>query len=320
MPITRRWDPAAWETSDFVWLLCLGADYDAAGNARPWWMADNQMELWSGVTWDRLDLVREWPRRGTIWTAPQVCATEFGHVCIVGENEEGPTPRQRALMVDPYTMNPIGSLPEAPPQYRYAGRAAWRDGRIQRVGAEWWLTMTTGGFRWHCPPQVMLYRSDIWTDGWQLDGPIVDPALAQLFAEFERPQLHRLSDSRWALIWSTWASRQWMTPPGRECVHVAVSAGDYPLISRYLGCLRLPYGLALDGHLACGWDWIDARSYTSTCRVWRMDETPDDLVRMFEQEKTDAEKKAGDLGRSALADVGPGTKAQSETANARIAD
>lgn len=284
MSINRRWDPAVWRANGQCHMLVLAADYAAEGNAKPWWMGDNQMELWSGPDWEHLEQVTTWPRRGTIWTAPSVCAIDDGYVALSGDNDEGPIPRQRIRLLDPYTMSDIAELPAAPMQYTKAGRAAWRDARLQRIGTSWLLTVTTGGFRWACSPQVVAYRASHWTGPWELYGGLVDPAIAVLFGEFERPQLVRLDDGRWALIFSCWSERQWISHPGNECVHVMVSAGDEPILSRYLGKIRMPYGLAIaeDLRLACGWEWTDRRTYSSNALVWTLAQPITAIVRHLE--------------------------------------
>jgi len=279
--INRRWDPSVWRTDQGCRMLCLAADYSLDANSKPWWMGDNVMERWEGPDWSSLELTRSWPRNGVIWTAPSILQIDGHEYCVTGTNQEGPCPEQHGLLLDADTMEPVGELPNPPRQYRYkAGNSSWRDGRIFLQDGEWWLTITTGGFRWGCPPQVLLYRSDRWDGGWTLDRPLVDPALAFLFSELERPQLYRLADGRWCLWWSAWS--HYMTP--RTFVHFAVSAHpDDLLISRHIGHAVAPYGLQLESDMWCGWEWTDRESRSSECCWFTADKTIDHVVSEMEE-------------------------------------
>ena len=282
MSINRRWDPVVWREEDGFRMLCLAADYSAEGNSQPWWMGDNQMELWSGNTLDTMELVRAWPRTGTVWTAPSVFRTASGDVfACVGLNDEGQTPRQRIHIADPYTMGHVARLPDPPGQYARGDRCAWRDACIIQSEGDWLLTVTTGGFRWSTPPQVLLYRSDDPISGrWWCDGPLLDPVIAMRFAELERPQLRRLF-GRWVLLWSAWPERQFFSP-GAAPVWLTVSLGDEPFFPRPPVNLNAPYGLHVVDGIAAGWHWIDRASYTSQC-IWATEpETLTDLISRLE--------------------------------------
>jgi hypothetical protein len=282
MPINRRWDPVVWKDANAFHMLCLAADYGLEANAKPWWMGDNAMELWTGASLDALSLESDWPRQGVIWTAPTVFRDGSGaYLCVTGTNAEGPCPEQHGMICNALTMEPLADLPEPPRQYRsLRGNASWRDGRIWVEGDEWWLTITTGGFRWGGPPTVLLYRSSRWDRGWYLDAPVIDPAIGFLFSELERPQLHRLADGRWLLWWSTWAHLRSGNP--MATTHFAVSAGAEPVVSRYLGEWVLPYGLTIHDGIACGWEWTDRETRSANCKLWVAGDMIERIARFLE--------------------------------------
>lgn len=268
-------------------MVCLAADYQAEGNSRPWWNFDNALEYWSGESLDKMELISHVRRCNRVWTAPSVFRWKGDVIAMAGLNDEGPIPNQHLVYLDPYMLEPIAGrhLPPPPRQSKFKGATAWRDPMITQWDDKFLLTATTGGFRWGCNPNVYGFLSDDPRGPWDDIGPLVDPALSVLFAEFERPQVHRLDDGRFALLVSCWSERQFVrhdAPPA----HVLISAMQWPLFSKYLAAIQTTdYGLNIyEGWLA-GWRWIDRQSFTSTCSFSKSNETMSQIVHHVESMK-----------------------------------
>lgn len=282
--VNRRWDPCVWQAGGRWHMLCLAADYTAEGNAKPWWMGDNALERWSGDSLDKIAIEHSVRRTGRIWTAPSVFVENGDVVAMAGLNDDGPIPNQRLVYIDPYNLDIEGGRPPppAPPrQYAWRGNIAWRDPTICRMPGGYLLTATTGGFRWGNHPQVLGFRSDSPRGPWEPLGPMIDPSICVLFAEMERPQVIRLQDGRYALIFSCWPERQFLSAIA-PASHILISPWDEPVFTRYLGNFDAGYGVQrYDDHWAF-WFWTNRESYESTCRIQEADITVDELVRRFE--------------------------------------
>ena len=212
---------------------------------------------------------------------------------MAGLNDDGPVPNQHLVYIDPYSLEVERgrSLPPPPKGKAFKGATAWRDPTICAWGDQFLLTATTGGFRWGCRPNVYGFVASDPRGPWDDIGPLLDPALTVLFAELERPQVHRLDDGRFALIVSCWSERQFVAP-GAPPVHLFVSALDEPLFSRYLGAFDSPYGTNLYANHWCGWKWLDRASYTSHCVGSKTTDTVSDIVMHMENARVRIAKDA----------------------------
>jgi hypothetical protein len=248
-------------------MICLASDYSQPGNAKPWFNEDNALERWSGPSLDKLQLEVTARRTGRVWTAASVFQWHKSHlIALAGWNDHQPVMNQRIQYLCPYSLEvERGHTPPAPPLHlAHRGATSWRDATIVEWDDRFLLAVTTGGFRWGSVPNIWGYLSDNPRGPWEEFGALVDPALAVLFAELERPQLHRLQDGRWAMIASCWPQRQFIAedaPP----LHILISDFEMPVFSRHLGMIDGPYGAQLMAGHWCGWRWIDASTFTSEC-------------------------------------------------------
>jgi hypothetical protein len=265
----RRWDPVIWQDAGRWHMICLSSDYSQPGNAKPWFNEDNALERWSGETLETLQLEVTARRTGRVWTAASVFQWHRGHLIgLAGWNDHQPHMNQRIEYLCPYSLEvERGHSPPAPPLHlAHCGATSWRDATITEWDGRFLMAVTTGGFRWGSTPNVWGYLSDSPRGPWEEYGPLVDPALAVLFAELERPQLHRLRDGRWAMIASCWPQRQFIAedaPP----IHVLISDFEMPIFRRHLAMLDGPYGAQLMHNHWVGWKWVDVDSFTSECMI-----------------------------------------------------
>jgi hypothetical protein len=109
----------------------------------------------------------------------------------------------------------------------------------------------------------------------------VDPAICALFAEMERPQVVPLEDGRFAMLFSCWPERQFLSATA-PASHILISPWDDPIFTEYLGNFDAGYGVQRYGTHWAFWFWLDRQTYTSTCRIQEADITVDELVRRFE--------------------------------------
>jgi hypothetical protein len=193
---------------------------------------------------------------------------------IAGINRDGGLPDQRLWFFrigEPH--KPIGRPPEPMAALGFKGCHSWRDAQITaRPDGRYWLTVTTGGFRWGGAPSVALYESDDPLGKWDCLGPIVDPALTALYAELERPHLQFI-DGRWVLWWSCWPNRHWANANHDVRQHVAVSSNDDLVIWQPVASLIGAYGtLAYRDRWFAGWNWTDIDANRGDVVIWRDDE------------------------------------------------
>lgn len=267
-------------------MLCLAADYSQPGNTNKlWWQGDNAIERWSGPSVDRLQLEVTARRTGRVWTAPSVFPYRHDVVCMAGLNDDGPIPDQHLCYLDPYSLEVEHgrSMPPPPKGKAFKGATAWRDPSICAWNDQYLLTATSGGFRWGCKPNVFGYTSTDPRGPWDSIGPLLDPALAVLFAELEKPQVLRLQDGRFAMLASCWPERQFVRPNAQP-LHLFVSAWDEPIFSRYLGTINVSqhYGMNLSSGHWCGWRWIKYEDASSDCVVIKTNDTIDAIVTAME--------------------------------------
>ena len=260
----RRWDPCIWQDREGAHCLYLATDYQRHNRGGLWWQDFNVLGYQRGPTFDDMALVAEFePPPGHIWTAPSVIEYEGRPLVIAGINRDGNRPDQRLWFFrldDPATC--IGHPPEPAAQWGFRGAHAWRDATMQRIDGEWALFVATGGFRWGGSPNILHYVADDPLGKWTLLGPIVDPALAVLFAEMERPQVMRLPTGRWIAWWSCWPSRHFCNAPAEARQHVCASCGGELVISQTFANLTGQYGMQLwRERWAAGWEWTDPSRY-----------------------------------------------------------
>lgn len=276
----RRWDPVVWHAAGRWHMVCLAADYKAEGNAKPWFNEDNALERWSGKDLKELKLEAVSRRQGRVWTAPSVLPYHNDVIGLAGWNDHRPHMNQRIEFIDLYSLEvERGHAPPEPPLHlAHKGATSWRDASIVAWDDRWLMTVTTGGFRWGSTPNVWGFIADHPRGPWHEYGPIIDPALSVLFAEFERPQLLRRADGTWAMIVSCWSQRQFIgrIPP----VHVLAGKMQFPLMTHHVGSVDAPYGLNLCSGVWCGWNWIDRKTHTSDCVAFVAEEgfTVDNLI------------------------------------------
>jgi hypothetical protein len=253
-------------------MICLITDYQRHNPGGKWFQDYNVLQYSRGVTFDSLSVVEEWEApSGHIWTAPTVIQRGGRPLVVAGINRDGNLPDQRLWMFrigDPHKS--LGHPPEPMAALGFRGYHAWRDAQMTRISdGRYWLTVTTGGFRWGGSPNVILYESDNPLERWHCLGPIVDPALAALYAELERPQLHFI-DGRWVLWWSCWPNRHWASTGPEVRQHIAVSSGDEPIIWQPAAALAGVYGtLMYRGQWLAGWNWTDIDKNQGDVVIWR---------------------------------------------------
>ena len=281
----RRWDPILWQDAGRWHMVCLSSDYSQDGNSVPWFNEDNALERWSGPHPNSLQLEVTARRQGRVWTAASVFQGRAGELIgLAGWNDHQPVMNQRLEFLDLYSLEvEAGYSPPAPPLHlAHKGATSWRDATITEWDGRYLLAVTTGGFRWGSTPNIWGFLADNPRGPWTEYGALVDPALTVLFAELERPQLHRLADGRWGLIASCWPARQFIqenAPP----LHVFTSAWDLPIFSRRIGMVDGPYGAQLMAGYWCGWRWVDPSTFTSDCVLVPADHPFDHLVASMEQ-------------------------------------
>ena len=282
--VNRRWDPIVWHDAGRWHMVCLAADYQQEGNAKTWFNEDNALERWSGPSLDQMQLEVTARRQGRVWTAASAFQHGAEFIGLAGWNDHQPVMNQRLEYLDLYSLEvERGHTPPVPPLHlAHRGATSWRDATIVEWDGRYLLAVTTGGFRWGSTPNIWGFLSDNPRGPWEEYGALIDPALAVMFAELERPQLHRLKDGRWGLIASCWPQRQFIAE-GAPPLHIFVSAWDMPVFGTHLGMIDGPYGAQLMSGQWCGWRWIDPETYTSECLLVPASHDFDHLVTTLEQ-------------------------------------
>lgn len=258
-------------------MLYLATDYTRHNSAGLWWQDHNIIVHQCGESFDKpMRFVAEFEAPGDlIWTAPSVFVHQDRPLVIAGVNKDGPQPDQRLhffYLDDPHTC--VGYPPEPLRQFSYRNSNAWRDAQIMQLGPSYyWLYVSTGGFRWGGSPNIVVYESNDPLGKWRCLGPIVDPAVSQMYAEMERPQLHWV-DGRWVLWWSTWETRHFANA-GSAMQHVWMDPHDWgvPTIQTPVININGPYGLqAYDNDRCCGWVWTNVEKKEGTVALWKAPE------------------------------------------------
>jgi len=270
----RRWDPFIWQDGQDHHLLCLATRHGAENRGQIWWQDENVILHAVGPSFDDLT-EREviTPPKGFIWTAPSRFRCRGRDYLLAGINYDAGRPNQRLWMApldDP--TEEVGQLPTAGQEMGRPGSFAWRDASVMRIAErEWLLFVTTGGFRWGGAPNVILFQAEDPLGRWWSRGPVIDPTLAVLFAELERPQIQRIGD-RWVAWWSVWPNRHFFRAKSTVRTHIAMSPFDEPLFSRPIAQLNGAFGLQMHAGAWCaGWEWTDIDQAEGDVRIWRDD-------------------------------------------------